>query len=93
LDETGFAPITYRPYARAPKSQKVIGYRTAVQRPRTSLLGAYRQKRRASAEVTCNTVPFNEWLKNCLLPELTKPSLIILDSAASPITFNHATHT
>ena len=34
-DETGFAPTTYRPYARAQAGQKIIGYRAAVQRPRT----------------------------------------------------------
>ncbi|MCL2021955.1 MAG: IS630 family transposase [Betaproteobacteria bacterium] len=84
VDETGFAPTTYRPYARAPKGEKVIGYRAAFRHPRTSLLGAYLQTRLIAPllfEGTCNTALFNEWLKHFLLPELTQPSLIILDNA------------
>jgi putative transposase len=85
VDETGFAPTTCRLYARAPKGKQIIGYRAAAQRPRQSLLGACRKKRLIAPllfEGTCNTVLFNEWLKHCLLPELTQTSLIILDNAA-----------
>jgi len=84
VDETGFAPTTHRPYARATKGQKVIGYQAALQRPRTSLIGAYQQKRLIAPllfEGTCNTVLFDHWLLHCLLPNLTQPSLIILDNA------------
>jgi putative transposase len=85
VDETGFAASTYRPYARAAKGQQVIGYRAAAQRPRISLVAAYCQKRLFAPllfEGTCNTLLFNQWLEHCLLPELTQPSLIILDNAA-----------
>ncbi len=31
---------------------------------------------------TCNTAVFNTWLEQCLLKELTQPSVIIMDNAA-----------
>jgi putative transposase len=92
VDETGFAPKSHRPYARALKGQKIIGYRAAEQRPRTSLLGAYRQHQLIAPmlfEGTCNTSLFNQWLQQFLIPELTQPSLIILDNA----TFHRARST
>lgn len=84
VDETGFAPSTYRPYARAPKGKPVIGYRNSAQRPRTSLLGGYLKNKLIALmlfEGTCNTLIFNEWIRHFLLPSLTQPSVIILDNA------------
>ena len=84
MDETGFAPSTYRPYARAFRGEKVIGYRASAQRPRTSLLGGYLKNKLIAPMLfggTCNTTIFNEWLRHFLLPILTKPSVIILDNA------------
>jgi len=85
IDETGFAPTTYRPYIRGVKGEKVIGYRASNQRPRTNLIGAYQQNCLIAPllfEGACNTTVFNQWLTEFLLPELKQPSLIILDNAS-----------
>ena len=85
VDETGFSPTTYRPYGRAPKGKSIIGYRASAQRPRTSLLGGYLKNKLIAPMLfdgTCNTIIFNEWLRHFMLPNLTRPSVIILDNAA-----------
>jgi transposase len=84
LDETGFAPSTHRQHGWAAKGQRVGGLQSAQQRPRTSLIGAYRQCKLIAPmlfEGTCNTEVFNEWLEQMLLPELTAGSVIVLDNA------------
>jgi transposase len=84
LDETGFAPSTHRHHGWAPKGQRVRGLQSGQQRPRTSLIGAYQQRRLLAPmlfEGTCNTQVFNQWLEHMLLPELTAGSVIVLDNA------------
>lgn len=49
-----------------------------------SLLGGYLKNKQIAPmlfEGTCNTAIFNEWIRRFLLPNLTKPSAIILDNA------------
>jgi transposase len=85
LDETGFEPSTHRLYGRAPKGQRVHGLRNAQQKPRTRLIGAYRDGKLIAPMLfpgTCNTVLFNQWLKRMLLPILAVGSVIILDNAS-----------
>jgi transposase len=84
LDETGFAPSTHRQFGWAAKGQRVHGLQSGQQRPRTSLIGAYEQRKLLAPmlfEGTCNTEVFNQWLEHMLLPELTAGSLIVLDNA------------
>lgn len=84
LDETGFAPECPRLHGRAPRGQRVRGTQSGQQRPRTSLIGAYRSRKLIAPmlfEGTCNTQVFNQWLQHMLLPELVTGSVIVLDNA------------
>lgn len=60
------------------------GLQSGQQRPRTSLIGAYQERRLIAPmlfEGTCNTEVFNQWLEYMLLPQLTTGSVIVLDNA------------
>lgn len=84
LDETGFAPSTHRHHGWAAKGQRVRGLQSGQQRPRTSLIGAYLQRKLIAPmlfEGTCNTAVFNQWLEHMLLPELVTGSVLVLDNA------------
>lgn len=56
----------------------------AQQRPRTSLIGGYCNHKLIAPmlfEGTCNTLLFNDWLEQMLLPDLWVGSLIVMDNA------------
>ena len=84
IDETGFAPSTCRLWARALIGQRVQDTHNAQQRPRTSLIGGYCDHKLIAPmlfEGTCNTLLFNDWLEQMLLPDLWVGSLIVMDNA------------
>jgi transposase len=84
IDETGFAPQAWRTHARAARGARVFGEKPSGKRPRTSLIGGYRQNRLIAPilfDGTCNTAFFNTWLEHHLLPELKEGSVIVLDNA------------
>lgn len=85
MDETGFAPTTHRSHGWSEKGKRVYGEIHSDKRPRTSLIGGYLNRLLIAPfvfEGTCNTKVFNQWLKECLLPELNPQSVIIMDNAA-----------
>ncbi|MDR0273909.1 MAG: transposase [Burkholderiaceae bacterium] len=57
----------------------------AQQRPRTSLIGGYREHKLMVPmlfEGACNTEVFNQWLEHMLLPQLASGSVLVLDNAS-----------
>ena len=84
IDETGFAPEAWRSHGRANKGCRVHGEKPSGKRPRTSLIGGYRNSKLIAPvafEGTCNTAFFNAWMEQHLLPELKAGSVIVLDNA------------
>lgn len=84
VDETGFAPTTHRQYGWGKRGERVDGLQHANQRPRTSLIGGYWDRKLVAPmlfEGTCNTEVFNQWLEQMLLPNLLVGSVIVLDNA------------
>ncbi len=62
LDETGFESRTERQYAWVMPGKRVFGYVDGNKRKRTSLIGAYRDRRLIAPwlfEGTCNAAVFN----------------------------------
>ena len=84
IDETGFAPGTNRTHAYSRKGHRIYGDVESAKRPRTSLIGGYRNRKLIAPVLfdgTCNTDVFNTWLKDHLLPELNPGSVIVMDNA------------
>ncbi|MGF1591333.1 MAG: IS630 family transposase [Pleurocapsa sp.] len=84
VDESGFDAYTYRPYAWSPQGQKSYGERSGTRGTRTSLIAGKRGKELLAPVLfkgNTNTLWFNQWLKEYLLPELNANSTVILDNA------------
>jgi hypothetical protein len=72
------------PVRWAAKGQRGHGLQSGQQRPRTNLIGAYRQRKLLAPmlfEGRCNTEVFNHWLEHMLLPQLTAGWVLVLDNA------------
>lgn len=84
MDETGFMPEPWRDYGWGPVGQRVYGERPSGKRPRTGLIGGWLNGSLIAPVLfqgTCNTIFFNEWLENHLIPALPDRSVVILDNA------------
>ena len=84
VDESGFDAYTYRPYGWSKRGQKTYGERSGKRGTRTSLIAGKRGKQLLAPILfkgSTNTLWFNQWLKEHLLPELKPDSTIILDNA------------
>ena len=84
FDESGFTSHSYRQHGWAAKGQKVYGKISGNNRKSTNLIMAQRQKEWLAPMLftgTCNTETVNQWLEKMLLPELTQPSVIVMDNA------------
>lgn len=84
FDESGFASESYRPHGWAKKGQKVFGMVSGNNRKATNLIMAQRKKEWLAPMLftgSCHTETVNQWLKHMLLPELTEPSVIVMDNA------------
>lgn len=84
VDESGFDAYTYRPYAWSKRGQKSYGDRNGKRGTRTSLIAGKRGKELLAPVLfkgSTNTLWFNQWLKEHLVPELKPNSTIILDNA------------
>ena len=84
VDESGFDAYTYRPYAWSKRGQKSYGDRRGKRGTRTSLIAGKRGKKLLAPVLfkgSTNTLWFNQWLKDHLLPELNANSTVILDNA------------
>lgn len=85
MDETGFAPGTSRSHGYSAKGARIYGDVDSQKRPRTSLIGGYRNGKLIAPVLfngNCNTAVTNIWLKDHLLPELRSGSVIVMDNAA-----------
>jgi len=85
MDESGFAPTTYRPYGWGKRGHKVYGERSGHRRPRTSLIAARRGKDFLAPMLftgTANAKLVNEWVEQMLDKELRPNSTIVFDNAA-----------
>jgi transposase/transposase-like protein len=92
LDETGFVASTHRTHGWARRGHKAHGLQNAQQRPRTRLIGGYREHKLMVPmlfEGACNTEVFNQWIEHMLLPQLASGSTIVLDNAS----FHKSEHT
>jgi transposase len=84
FDESGFAAHSYRPHGWAPRGIKVHGKIHGNNRKRTNLIMAQRGNEWLAPmlfESNCTHHTVSAWMKQCLLPELTAPSLVIMDNA------------
>lgn len=84
VDETGIDQCLYREYARAPRGQKVIAKISGRKFKRTNIVaGICDGKWVAPLEYpgTTDSVLFEYWFENCLLKEVGKGSVIVLDNA------------
>ena len=85
FDESGFAANVYRTHGWAERGVKIHGDITGNHhRGRTNLIMAQRGKEWLAPmlfEGGCHTELVNDWVRDFLLPELTAPSLIIMDNA------------
>lgn len=85
MDETGFAPGTNRSHGYSIKGSRIYGNVDSNRRPRTSLIGGYRDNKLIAPVLfngNCNTNTMNIWLKDHLLPDLNPGSVIVMDNAA-----------
>jgi transposase len=85
MDETGFAPGTSRSYGYGLKGVRIYGEVDSNKRPRTSLIGGYRNGKLIAPVLfngNCNTDTTNVWFKDHLLPVLRKGSVIVMDNAS-----------
>jgi len=85
FDESGFAANSYRTHGWAVRGKKIYGDITGNHhRGRTNLIMAQRGKSWIAPMLFnggCNQEVVLAWVKECLLPELKEPSLIIMDNA------------
>jgi len=85
VDEAGIDNRLYRVYARAPRGQKIYADILGKKRQRYSMIGGWINHKFIAPftfQGGCNKEVFNCWLKNIILPELTKGTIIVMDNAA-----------
>lgn len=84
MDETGFMPEAWRDYGWSPVGQRVYGEKPSGKRPRTGLIGGWKEGEFLAPFLfngTCTIKLFNYWLEHHLIPELAANSVIIMDNA------------
>lgn len=84
FDESGFETETYRTHAWAERGKKVYGKICGNNRKRINLIMAQRGKEWLAPVLfkgACCTEMVNQWIQQMLLPELKKPSVIVMDNA------------
>ncbi|RRD89233.1 IS630 family transposase [Conchiformibius steedae] len=84
LDETGFDACLPRPYGRCPKGRVLKAKISGKGYRRLSLVAAQTGKRLIAPMTYQNTMTaalFEAWFERCLLPALSRKSVIILDNA------------
>ena len=84
VDESGFDPYSYRPFAWAPKGDKSHGNRRGRGGVRTNLIAGKRGKEFLAPvlyEDSTSAIWFNQWFEEHLLKELNTGSTIIMDNA------------
>lgn len=84
FDESGFEKHSYRPHGWAVRGKKVYGDVSGNNRKDVNLIMAQRGRKWLAPVVfkgSCNTKLVNTWIKDFLLKELDRPSVIVMDNA------------
>lgn len=84
FDESGFTAESYRPHGWAPRGERVFGSVSGNNRKAINLIMAKRKNEWLAPMLfkgSCHTATVNLWLEKMLLPELTSPSVIVMDNA------------
>jgi len=85
LDECGVDHRLFRPYARAPRGEKVYADVPGARRGRTSVISASRDNRLVRPMVFeghCNRAVVEVYFRDMLLPAIPRGSVIVLDNAS-----------
>ena len=85
IDETGINTCIYREYGYAPRGEKVYAKISGKKFQRTNIVsGKIGNKIIAPMQYngTTDSVLFEFWFENCLLPSLGKERIIVMDNAA-----------
>ena len=85
IDETGIDTYLYREHCYAPRGQKSIGYVSGKKYRRTSIVAGKIEKRIIAPlqyEGTMDSLLFETWFQECLLPTLPPCSVIVMDNAS-----------
>lgn len=84
IDESGIDGFLHRPYAWAPKGQKVIGEISGKRYARESFVAGLCGKDVLAPlcyQGTCNTALFNMWVQDFLVPNLKPGQVVVMDNA------------
>jgi putative transposase len=84
VDESGFETHSYRPHGWAARGQKIYGNIASRNRKCCNLIMALRDKEWLAPMLfthSCDSLTVTAWMKQALLPELRKPSIIVMDNA------------
>ena len=86
VDECGVEEEVERAYGRALRGKRVYDERSGnIRHSRTTVIAAYRQKKIEAPfrfKGHTNTVVFNTWVEDCLVPVLEEGDWIILDNGS-----------
>lgn len=85
LDESGFAHDMPRTHGYAPKGERCFGTHDWGAKGRTNAIGALLRGSLLTVTLfqsTINTVIFDEWIQQDLIPQLPPSSVVIMDNAA-----------
>ena len=84
FDESGFQAHSYRPHGWAVRGQKVFGKVPGNNRKVENLIMAQRGKDWLAPMLfkgSCTHLTVMAWMEQALIPELSEPSLVIMDNA------------
>lgn len=84
FDESGFLKNVHRTHGWALRGKRVNGSIPGKRYKRTNLIMAQRNKEWLAPmlfENSCTAILVNTWIEEMLLPELTNPSVIVMDNA------------
>ncbi|MEG3641658.1 transposase, partial [Magnetococcus sp. PR-3] len=85
FDESGFEESVNRQHAWASRGVKVYGETPGRNHKRSNLIMAQRGKKWLAPVIfdfSCNADLVETWIEKMLLPELKRPSVIVMDNAA-----------
>lgn len=83
VDETGISPSLYRQYARAVRGKKVFFDVKGSKKQNVTIIAGLRNNQCIGAyafEGYTDAKRFNGWLKTCLVPELKKGNVVVMDN-------------
>ena len=84
FDESSFAAHTHRPHGWAPKGHKIYADVHGRRERKTNLIMAQRGRDWLAPMLfqgSCGAQTVTHWVKKCLLIEIDKPSVIVMDNA------------